>query len=201
MNYLQVMKAQEGYTIQRGDTLSSLAKRYGTTVEALAKANNISDVNKIFAGKKLIIPAAEVKADTDPIYYGGQLPEVTVVPNYPINEREISNGFVAAQVGSPRTWTFNKEGVTYYPTGVKVTVDGTQVPYTMDELDNVHMRDIDVYGFEKVPFKKSNIYAEAPSAEVAMPARVVNYVQAVSARKPGLLARIRERRSAKQNQA
>lgn len=35
------------YTVQRGDTLGSIAKRYGTTVSKIAKENNISDVNKI----------------------------------------------------------------------------------------------------------------------------------------------------------
>jgi LysM repeat protein len=47
------------YTIQKGDNLSSLAKRYGTTVDALAKANNIKDVNKIAAGAALRIPQVQ----------------------------------------------------------------------------------------------------------------------------------------------
>lgn len=41
------------YTIKSGDTLSKIASQYGTTVGALAKANNISDVNKITAGQAL----------------------------------------------------------------------------------------------------------------------------------------------------
>lgn len=39
--------------IKSGDTLYSLASRYNTTVDALAKANNISNVNLIIAGQKL----------------------------------------------------------------------------------------------------------------------------------------------------
>lgn len=46
----------QSYKIQRGDTLSGLAKRNNTTVDALAKANNIKDVNKIYAGRSLNIP-------------------------------------------------------------------------------------------------------------------------------------------------
>ena len=43
------------YTVKRGDTLSAIAKKYGTTVAALAKLNNISDVNYIYVGQVLRI--------------------------------------------------------------------------------------------------------------------------------------------------
>lgn len=43
------------YTVRRGDTLGSIAKRYGTSVAALKKANNLSS-STIYAGRKLRIP-------------------------------------------------------------------------------------------------------------------------------------------------
>lgn len=43
------------YTIKQGDTLSGIAKQYGTTVDVLAKANNISNPNAIKAGAVLNI--------------------------------------------------------------------------------------------------------------------------------------------------
>jgi LysM repeat protein len=43
------------YTIQRGDTLGSLARKYNTSVNSLAKANGIKNPNRIFAGKTLNI--------------------------------------------------------------------------------------------------------------------------------------------------
>lgn len=43
------------YTIVKGDTLSSIAKRYDTTVSALAKENNIANVNKIYVGQVITI--------------------------------------------------------------------------------------------------------------------------------------------------
>ncbi|RKH47105.1 LysM peptidoglycan-binding domain-containing protein [Corallococcus llansteffanensis] len=44
------------YTVRSGDTLSGIASRHGTTVSALAKANHISNPNKIYVGQKLTIP-------------------------------------------------------------------------------------------------------------------------------------------------
>lgn len=41
------------YTIKSGDTLSGIAKRYGTTYQNLAKLNGISNPNKIYAGQKI----------------------------------------------------------------------------------------------------------------------------------------------------
>ena len=44
------------YKIKKGDTLSEIAKKYGTTVSTLASINNIKDVNKIYAGVTIKIP-------------------------------------------------------------------------------------------------------------------------------------------------
>ena len=44
------------YTVQRGDTLSGIARKFGTTVSAIAQLNNIKDVNKIYVGQVLRIP-------------------------------------------------------------------------------------------------------------------------------------------------
>lgn len=46
------------YKIKQGDTLSGIAKQYGTTVKDLQKANNISNPNKIYAGQNLIVSTA-----------------------------------------------------------------------------------------------------------------------------------------------
>ena len=44
------------YTIRSGDTLSSIASRYQTSVAALARANSIANPNVIYAGRTLEIP-------------------------------------------------------------------------------------------------------------------------------------------------
>ena len=43
------------YTVKKGDTLSKIAKAYGTTYQKIAKDNNIADPNKIVVGQKLKI--------------------------------------------------------------------------------------------------------------------------------------------------
>lgn len=46
-----------GYTVQEGDTLSAIALRFGTTVEALVEANGIADPHLIQVGQVLQIPS------------------------------------------------------------------------------------------------------------------------------------------------
>jgi LysM repeat protein len=44
------------HTVKAGEKLSTIAKKYGVTVGAIATANNISDPSKIRAGQELVIP-------------------------------------------------------------------------------------------------------------------------------------------------
>jgi LysM repeat protein len=44
------------YVVQPGDTLSSIAMRFGTTAWAIAYANNLPNVNTIYVGQSLRIP-------------------------------------------------------------------------------------------------------------------------------------------------
>lgn len=43
------------YTVKSGDTLSEIAQRYGTTAKAIAKINNIANINLIYVGQVLKI--------------------------------------------------------------------------------------------------------------------------------------------------
>lgn len=45
------------YTVKSGDTLSKIAAKYGTTYQALASYNGISNPNKISVGQQIKIPA------------------------------------------------------------------------------------------------------------------------------------------------
>lgn len=64
-NYNEVQKevnklirgtAEVTYTVKSGDTLSAIAKKYDTTVMALATENGIVNPNRIYVGQKLKIP-------------------------------------------------------------------------------------------------------------------------------------------------
>ena len=44
------------YTVKAGDTLTAIAVRFGTTVAAIASANNITNINNISVGQVLVIP-------------------------------------------------------------------------------------------------------------------------------------------------
>ena len=45
------------YTVKKGETLYSIAKRHGVSVDAVSKASGIADPAKIAAGQTLIIPS------------------------------------------------------------------------------------------------------------------------------------------------
>lgn len=44
------------YTVVQGDTLTSVAKRFGVTTEKLIKRNQIDDLAEFKAGKNIIVP-------------------------------------------------------------------------------------------------------------------------------------------------
>ena len=50
-----VLANAETYTVQKGDTLSAIAKKNGTTVEEIVSKNSIQDANKISIGQNLTI--------------------------------------------------------------------------------------------------------------------------------------------------
>jgi LysM repeat protein len=67
--------AQGGsYTVVRGDTLNSIARRFGTTVTAIASANGIANPNRIFVGQVLRIPTGTGPQPTPPPGGGTPVP-------------------------------------------------------------------------------------------------------------------------------
>ncbi|MGD2049688.1 MAG: LysM domain-containing protein, partial [Chloroflexota bacterium] len=46
------------YVVQAGDTLAEIAESFNITLEQLASANNIEDVDHIETGQELLIPSS-----------------------------------------------------------------------------------------------------------------------------------------------
>ncbi len=69
------------YIVQRGNTLSQIANRYGTTVNNIARLNDIQNPNLIYVGQRLIIPNVNEKTSTIQTYTvqrGNTLGEIAV---------------------------------------------------------------------------------------------------------------------------
>jgi murein DD-endopeptidase MepM/ murein hydrolase activator NlpD len=55
------------FKVQKGDSLAAIARAHKTTVDALAKANGIKDVNKLSVGQVLRVPKSD--GSTTPAYW------------------------------------------------------------------------------------------------------------------------------------
>ena len=67
------------YTVKSGDTLSKIAAANGSTVDAIVKANNLSDPDKLQVGQQLTIPGAAASASAS----AGGLPAAASKPPPP----------------------------------------------------------------------------------------------------------------------
>ncbi|HNT76103.1 MAG TPA: LysM peptidoglycan-binding domain-containing protein [Anaerolineae bacterium] len=64
------------YTVQPGDTLFSVARRYGISVEALATANGLPTTAWLYVGQPLVIPGTDT---TTPVTTPGTDPQTYIV--------------------------------------------------------------------------------------------------------------------------
>ncbi len=91
----------KNYIVQRGDTLSEIAERFGTTVQEIAQINNIQNPNLIFPGQVLkiltnsTINASETRgvgSITYTVQRGNTLSQIAQSYNVTVNEIvEINN--------------------------------------------------------------------------------------------------------------
>jgi LysM repeat protein len=54
------------HVVQRGETLYSIARRYGVSVDAICAANGITDPTRIYVGQELVIPVPPSPAEPTP---------------------------------------------------------------------------------------------------------------------------------------
>ena len=56
--------AFEEYTVQQGDSLSTIAAQFGTTADEIARINSITDPNTLSVGQKLQVPRPATPSPT-----------------------------------------------------------------------------------------------------------------------------------------
>lgn len=82
------------YTIQSGDTLGAIAKKYGVALSDLAAWNNIEDPNRIYAGQTLITsgnPAAKQQTTAKSMASTKQQVSTPVRRNIPMENTAVLN--------------------------------------------------------------------------------------------------------------
>ena len=64
------------HTVQDGENLYRIARKYGTSVQAIAQANGITDVTLITTGQKIAIPNIQATTEPEPT----ETPTITPTP-------------------------------------------------------------------------------------------------------------------------
>lgn len=82
------------YTISKGDSLYSIAKKYNTTVDALVKYNNLSSTN-LKVGEQLLIPISESKLNTYTVKSGDSLYSIAKKYGITVDELKKANGLTS----------------------------------------------------------------------------------------------------------
>lgn len=142
------MATYKTYTVVRGDTLSEIAQRYGTTVSYLAKLNNIRNVNLIYVGQVLKI--SEVVTVTPAKPNPTPAPPPTPSPSRPTPTKtspaatRVTITAFGLQANTDRTffgtWSWSRDNTAhfeirwFYGTGDKAKFTGNSS--TVEWLDN-----------------------------------------------------------------
>lgn len=85
---------EEGvYTVQKGDTLYSIAKKYNTTVDKIMRMNNLS-TNMLSVGQKLVIPES-VGLNTYIVKSGDTLYSIARMHNTTVSAIKIANNLTS----------------------------------------------------------------------------------------------------------
>ncbi|ENZ5599973.1 LysM peptidoglycan-binding domain-containing protein, partial [Enterococcus hirae] len=90
--------ADEAYTVQSGDTLSTISQKYvgdNSLIQTIAEKNSISNINLIYSGQQLTIPTGE-QATTQTAY---QAPAQTkTVAEQPVKQEPVQQAAPAQPV-------------------------------------------------------------------------------------------------------
>lgn len=145
------------YTVRAGDTLYSIATRYGTTVAALAQANRLWNYQFIYTGQQLRVPGgSKPPAVSPPASSGPPQPPTTpgTSPNAPVAGKwidiNIGKQTITAYEGStPVKSVLVSTGIAVHPTPVgRYAIYSKYSAYTMSG----GTRGVDYYYLPNVPW-------------------------------------------------
>ena len=112
------------YTVVRGDTLATIAARFGTTTSELMRANGIYNPNFIYTGQRLTIPGKSALPAPQPATAPGKNPPPkpnpvpTALDGKWIDIDIGSQTITAYQGSTPLKTVLVSTGVSWYPTPV-----------------------------------------------------------------------------------
>ena len=111
------------YTVQAGDTLSAIAARYGTTLSAMLRANNLYNPNFIYSGQRLNVPGRSAPPTPPPVSAPANPPAPVSSAPAPTNGKWIdvnisAQTITAYQGNTPLKSVLVSTGVSWHPTPV-----------------------------------------------------------------------------------
>lgn len=68
------------YTVVAGDTVSQIARRFGSTIDAIVGANGLTDAGLIYVGQTLVIPVSQPPVAQPPTFTPNYVPAPTLTP-------------------------------------------------------------------------------------------------------------------------
>ena len=108
------------YTVQKGDTLSSIARKYGTTYQKLAELNGIQDPSKIYVGQVLKVTGSSAPS----------LPEIKPeTPSTSVNQIVKDGQIHARNFAAPGLNADGIRGANTIKAGIKVLQQGMNLDY------------------------------------------------------------------------
>ena len=133
------------YEVKSGDTLSEIAQDFGTTVEELAKINNIEDPDKILAGQKLKLKDTTPDVDySDPT----QAPTGAVEAAEAFTADNVDFDFIGEQEGAGINEAYVPEDEDGKPLGQSGVTVGTGVD--LGSKDEEYFEGLDPNLIEKI---------------------------------------------------
>ena len=126
------MATNKTHTVVKGDTLSAIAKKYGTTVNYLAKLNNIANVNLIYVGQVLKISEAVTVTTSKPNTTSNANATKVTITAFGLQSNTDRTFF--ATWSWPRGYTDKFDVRWFYGTGDKAKFTGSST--SVDSIDN-----------------------------------------------------------------